>query len=55
MRATLDVPETMKHYVDFADSAYQFKVKELMMFELIHRGKLSFGKARNCWGSRKCD
>ena len=53
MRVTLDVPETMKHYVDFADSGYQFKVKELMMFELIRQGKLSFGKAAELLGIPK--
>ena len=53
MRVVLDMPENMKQYVDFADSGYQFKVKELMMLELIRQGKLSFGKAAELLGISK--
>jgi len=53
MRLTLDVPEMMARYVDFSDSAYQLRVQELMMFELIREGKLSFGKAAEILGIGK--
>jgi hypothetical protein len=42
---TFNVPERMTKYVDLTDRNFQFRVQELMMFELIHNNRLSFGKA----------
>ena len=53
MRVTFDVPETLAHYVDFGDRAFQLRVQELMMFELIRAGRLSFGKAAELLGIGK--
>jgi predicted HTH domain antitoxin len=36
-----------------SDKSYQFKVQELMMFELIHNNQLSFGKAAELLGIGK--
>jgi len=53
MRVAFDVPEPMARYVDLNDHAFLLRVQELMMFELVRRGKLSFGKAAEILGIGK--
>lgn len=45
IKIELDVPEALASYVDVKDPEYQRKVRELMLYELIKEGKISFGKA----------
>ena len=55
MQVTFNVPETIAKYVDLTDKAYQFKIQELIMFELVHKNKLSFGKAAELLGIGKIE
>ncbi|MDQ2086072.1 UPF0175 family protein [Herbivorax sp. ANBcel31] len=45
IKIELEVPEALAGYVDIKNPEYQRKVKELMLYELIKEGKISFGKA----------
>lgn len=45
IKIELEVPEALIGYVNIKDLAYQRKVRELMLYELINEGKISFGKA----------
>ena len=45
IKIELDIPEALVSYVDVKDPEYQRKVRELMLYELIKEGKISFGKA----------
>ncbi|MDR3314424.1 MAG: UPF0175 family protein [Oscillospiraceae bacterium] len=45
MRVTFDIPESVASYVDLTDHMYQRKVQELILYDLIFQGRLSFGKA----------
>ncbi len=45
IKIEFEVPEALTGYVDINDPEYQKKVRELMLYELIKEGKISFGKA----------
>lgn len=45
IKIEFEVPEALAVYVDVKDLDYQRKVRELMLYELIKEGKISFGKA----------
>lgn len=45
IKVEFEIPEALAGYVDLKDPEYQKKVKELMLYELIKEGKISFGKA----------
>lgn len=45
IKIELDIPEALAAYVNIKDPEYQKKVRELMLYQLIKEGKISFGKA----------
>ncbi|MDR0531599.1 MAG: UPF0175 family protein [Oscillospiraceae bacterium] len=53
MQATFDMPEAVSRFVDVQDNGYQLRLKEMMMFDLVRRGLLSFGKAAELLGIGK--
>ena len=53
MQFTVDMPATITKYVDLTDKEYKFRIKELIMYNLVHEDKLSFGKAAELLGIEK--
>ena len=53
MRITFDMPEAVAQYVDFSSQDYQLKMQELVLFDLIRQGRLSFGRAAELLGIGK--
>jgi len=53
MRLTLDMPETIGSFADYNSPDDQLRLKELVMFDLIHRNIISFGKAAEFLGISK--
>ncbi len=51
IKIELDVPEALTAYVNVKDPEYQKKVRELMLYELIKEGQISFGKAAEILGT----
>lgn len=41
----IEVPEALLSYIDCSDKEYHKKIKELMVYQLVKEGKISFGKA----------
>lgn len=45
IRIEMDVPELLTSYININDPAYQKKIQELMLYDLIKENKISVGKA----------
>jgi predicted HTH domain antitoxin len=45
IKIEMNVPESLTAYININDLAYQKKIQELMIYDLIKEDKISFGKA----------
>jgi len=45
IKIEFDIPESLATYVDITNPQYQTNLRQLMIYQLINEGKISFGKA----------
>ena len=55
IKIEIELPEEIARYVDHKDTDYHRKAREILLYQLVKDGKISFGKAAEILGMRKID
>jgi predicted HTH domain antitoxin len=55
IKIEIELPEEVAKYVDYKNTDYHRKARELLLYQLVRDEKISFGKAAEILGMRKID
>lgn len=55
IKIEIELPGEVARYVDYKDTDYHRKAREILLYQLVRENKISFGKAAEILGMRKID
>ncbi len=55
IKIEIELPGEVARYVDYKDTDYHRKAREILLYQLVREDKISFGKAAEILGMRKID
>ncbi len=55
IKIEIELPGEIARYVDYKDTDYHRKAREILLYQLVRDDKISFGKAAEILGMRKID
>ncbi len=55
IKIEIELPGEVARYVDYKDTDYHRKAREILLYQLVRENKISFGKAAEILGMHKID